>query len=328
MNNAGVLKQYFIGRSQYFQTKHFVFILYFYFFILMKNLKKVLAFMLMFVMILWTVVHATNAPLDNATAVVVLGGDGSNDSLTGTLSTKDFSWDNVGSYVIKKNDGTIVYSGSSVDTNANWSFVISGVDFDANNVDVSNRYTISFVTASWDYGAAVLVVNKDTYKSNELTVTGAVLPVLKFAIEDADRAMWFGILTSTYTWVTTGLEVGTNAVNWLTITAKSTNWGLNSSNASHTIGLSGNDALYSDENYQFKTVTWAHDSVSDATITKIDFTTVNDTSAITVYTADKPQNFNITNYDVDFTAQIKIAESTPAATDYTDNIIFTVTGNF
>lgn len=288
----------------------------------MKNIKKLVAGIALFGIVLSSIVHATNAPLDNATAGVILSGDATTETLTLSWVTKDFSSDNVNFFEIKKNDGTSVYTGSTVTTNGSNTFAIT-FDFDT-VLNTSTRYTIGFKTVSGDFGGAVLVINTDS----NLTVTGIVLPVLQFALEATSKDFW--VLTTSYTGVTTGVEVGTNAVNWVTVTAKSVSGGLASTTASHTIGLTGNDALYSNESYQFQSVVGTTDSVSGATIAGIAYTTVNTAGqSVTVYTADKPQNFDTAgDYDTDFGAQIRIAASTPAATDYSDTIIFTATGNF
>ena len=52
-----------------------------------------------------------------------------------------------------------------------------------------------------------VVVNTDS----NLTVTGIVLPVLQFELEATSKD--FGVLTTSYGAVSTGVEVGTNAVN-------------------------------------------------------------------------------------------------------------------
>ena len=292
----------------------------------MKNIKKLVAGIALFGIVLSSIVHATNAPIDSAVSWVTLSNAWVADAVTETLTltwvTKDFSADNVNYYEIKKNDGTIVKTDTTVSTNGSNTFTIV-FDFDS-VLDTSTRYTIGFKTVSGDFGGAVLVVNTDS----NLTVTGIVLPVLQFELEATSKD--FGVLTTSYGAVSTGVEVGTNAVNWVTVTAKSINGGLNSAAVGHTIGLTGNDTLYSNESYQFQSQVGTTDSVSGASIAGVVYTTVNTANqVVTVYTADKPQNFDTAGgYDTDFGAQIRIAASTPAATDYSDTIVFTATGNF
>jgi len=67
--------------------------------------------------VLNTVVFGAN--LDNATASVTLSNSVATETLTVTVSGKDFSSDTVNRVVIKNNAGTQVYTTGSVDTNAN-----------------------------------------------------------------------------------------------------------------------------------------------------------------------------------------------------------------
>lgn len=288
----------------------------------MKNMNKIFAILTIIVFTLSTIVNAANTPLDGATANITLSGNTTAETLTVTQNGKDFTADNVNLVEIKNNAGTIVYTNTSV-TNANGSFTIVGNDFDT-SLNNTTRYTIAFKTVSGDFGWAVLVINTD----NTLTVTWIVLPVLTFALEASSKD--FEVLTTNYKSISTGVEIWTNAANGVSVTAKSTNGGLKSTTAGHTIGLGTNDSLYSNESYQFQSVLWTADSVSGATIAGLSYTTVNTVNGEhVIYTANKPQNFDTSwDYDTDFWAQIKIAESTPAATDYSDTIVFTATWNF
>lgn len=305
--------------------KNFYFCAYFYFLIIenMKTFKKIIATIsIVSILALSSIVNA--APLDSAIADITLDWGVGTDTLTVTV-VKDFTLDAVTSVSISTNTGASVYSATgSVVTDADGSFTITGVDFDAEGMNTATRYTISFTTAN-DHGAAVLVVNND----NQFTVSATVQPVLKFAMQTTSDDL--GTLTTSYgVGVTTGLEIGTNAVNWVSISAQTTNGWLVSTDATHTINLSTNDTLYSNEGYQFTSVVWTHDSASGATIawqTATTMNTVNQTQVI--YTANMPQNFDTAwDYDVDFTVTARVAESTPAASDYTDVIIFTATANF
>ncbi|MFC1797723.1 hypothetical protein ACFLY2_00625 [Patescibacteria group bacterium] len=142
----------------------------------------------------------------------------------------------------------------------------------------------------------------------------------------------FGTLTTATGAITTDIEVGTNAVGGLNITAESVNGGLASTTAAHQINESTNDALYDAEGYFFSSTvaSTTPDSMSGAVITGLATSTnVDELNKIqTIYTAVKPQNFDTTEYDVTFTVEAKVAESTPSASDYTDVIIFTTTANF
>jgi len=286
----------------------------------MNNYKKIIATISLVTMfIASTVVNA--APIDNATAKVTLSWDNNNEILTvENIVNASGSFDYV---EIISNTWTTVYTWSTFATNSSTGFTIDA-DFDT-VLNTSTRYSISFKTDTWDFGAATLVVNQD----NRIVVTASVQPVLKFAIEDGTSDFWV-LSTSTWT-ITRWIEVWTNAVNWVTVTAQTVNGWLRSETASgHTIWLNTNDSLYANEVYAFTSTLWTADSASWAVInwmTTTDVAAAND--IFTVYTANMPQNFDTVNsYDTNFSISAKIAESTPAASDYTDIIIFTATANF
>lgn len=294
----------------------------------MKTIKKISAIISIAAIILAnTITFAENAAINNTTASTS-GLVSGVDTITITDAGGSFTstWEIVSATITTLSGATVTttLAGTWDDTNPNTStLAIQTADLTDNLT-----YIISFTTASGDFGTTTLSVGTPT--NDRLTVTASVQPVLKFDIESINES--FGTLT-TATWtVTTGIEVGTNAVNGLTITAQSTNGGLKSTSANHTINLSGNDSLYDAEGYFFSsTVAASADSLSGAVISWasiIDINTALQTE--TIYTANDPQNFDTTGglYDVDFTVSAKIAESTPSASDYTDVIIFTATANF
>ncbi len=275
------------------------------------------------------------AMLDNATASLTIDASWENELVTVNVTWKDFSASNVNRVLIKDNAGTTVYTNTTVDTNANWSFTINSVDLETPSANVlvamnsSTRYTISFETVNWDLWSAVLVNGTD----NRITVSAKVDPVLKFGIETSSLTFANPLSTTISSSPATGLELGTNAINGVTVVATSTNWSLLDSVSWHKINGSANDALYSAEDYQFEsTVSLSPDSTAWATITWLAATTVDDatmgtTNVKTVYSANAPQNYSTASYDTSFKLNSKIAESTPAW-NYGDTITFTITGNF
>ncbi len=286
----------------------------------MRSFKKIIATISIVTMLIAsTIVNA--APLDNATAAVTLDwGAGSDTLIVSNITSASGAFDYI---EITDNAWTSVYTWSVFDTNTSTGFSITSVDFDT-TLDNSTRYTISFTTTGGDFGAAVLVVNQD----NRIVVTATVQPVLKFAIED-----WvtdFGVLSTSLSTITRWIEVGTNAVNGVTVTAQTVNGWLKSTTASgHTIWLNTNDDLYSSETYSFTSVLWTADSASWATINGLVITDIVAADDVfTVYSANKPQDFNTSDYDTDFVISTNIAASTPSASDYTDIIIFTATADF
>jgi len=185
-------------------------------------------------------------------------------------------------------------------------------------------YIIAFSTIDGDYGTTTVRVGTPT--NDIVTVTASVQPILKFGMENNSAALW--VLTTAFGgWLNTWIEVGTNAVSWLTITAVSSNGGLSSATATHTINSTLDDALYDAEGYEFTSTPGTDDSAW-ATITWLVATNVDNLNTThVIYSADKPQNYD-GSWDTTFNVDARIAESTPTASDYTDVIIFTATANF
>jgi hypothetical protein len=128
------------------------------------------------------------------------------------------------------------------------------------------------------------------------------------------------------------IEVGTNAANGLSITARSQSGGLtNTSNVAIKIqdNLGGAFDDFVDESYIFAS---AINAAADSTVAGFTQTAalnseVNEaTTEHTVYTSDKPQQANWVN-DITFTVKATTDAQT-AAGNYQDKITFTVVGNF
>ena len=125
------------------------------------------------------------------------------------------------------------------------------------------------------------------------------------------------------------IEVGTNAVNGASVTAKSTNGGLkNATNPSVFI-----NSLTADEvadSYKFAS---AINALKDSSYTSfVQASTLNTEVSDTttnhiLYTSNKPQILSTTTDDFDFTVSAKPSIETPAG-DYSDVVVLTVTGNF
>lgn len=125
---------------------------------------------------------------------------------------------------------------------------------------------------------------------------------------------------------TLDIEVGTNAVNGVNVTARSSKGGLENT-ASGAIVI--NDADADGEAYTFASSANAIDSTVSGFATTGDLTAleVNDNvTEHTIYTTNKPERDLGVN-DVTFTVSTTATAQTPAG-DYEDTITFTVTGNF
>jgi hypothetical protein len=124
------------------------------------------------------------------------------------------------------------------------------------------------------------------------------------------------------------LEVGTNAANGLTITARSSSGGLTNV-SDNSVQLNSLTADGVAESYKFVSAINAttDSSVSGFTQAATLSTEVNNNSTEhTVYTSNKPQATNGVN-DVTFSVKATSDAQTPAGL-YEDRITFTVTGNF
>ncbi len=125
---------------------------------------------------------------------------------------------------------------------------------------------------------------------------------------------------------TLDIEVGTNAVNGVNVTARSSKGGLENTSSGAVVI---NDADADGESYTFASTANAIDSTVSGFATTGDLAAleVNDNvTEHTIYTTNKPERDLGVN-DVTFTVSTTSTAETPAG-DYEDTITFTVTGNF
>lgn len=159
-----------------------------------------------------------------------------------------------------------------------------------------------------------------------IIVTATVTPTLDMAL--STWAINLGTLNSS-TYSTWGLfvEIWTNAVSWVVVTAKSNSgWLTNITNSGVQINDLSTDWVA--ESYRFSSTTWAviDSTVSGYTAASNLSTEVNNNSTQTIYTTNKPEQTNGIN-DVDFKVAAKIDAQTPGWS-YKDTINFTVSGTF
>lgn len=155
-------------------------------------------------------------------------------------------------------------------------------------------------------------------------VTASVLPTLNMTLSDSVIALG-NIIPGTAKSGSIDIEVGTNAANGVTITARSANGGLvNTSDNTIVINNTNGD------NYTYASTANAVDSsfgtftsTGDLTATEV----INNTTEHKIYETNKPELDDNANADVTFTVEVDVDAETPAG-DYTDEITFTVTGNF
>ena len=124
------------------------------------------------------------------------------------------------------------------------------------------------------------------------------------------------------------IEVGTNAINGLSITARSWSGGLTNT-ADNSVQINNLATDWVSESYKFKS---SINAVTDSTVTGFTQTAnldieINDTTTEhTIYTSNKEQAIDGIN-DMLFTVST-ITDAQTQAGNYQDTVTFTVTGNF
>lgn len=186
--------------------------------------------------------------------------------------------------------------------------------------------TSAFDTAiMWD---GTYTANSASGSVSNVIVTATVLPVLNMVISTG--AIDLGTLTA---WTTStgslGIEVGTNAANGVTITARSGSGGLTNT-SDNTIQINDLTTDWVADSYTFAATAGTHDSTVSGYTQSSDYAAVEvDSNATenTIYSTNKPEQDDATNADVTFEVAATPNIQT-SAWDYQDNITFTVTGNF
>lgn len=165
---------------------------------------------------------------------------------------------------------------------------------------------------------------------NGLAVRARINPTLNMVITGSG-IIDLGVLSSaSYSTGTVDIEVGTNAVNGASVTARSTKGGLQ--NVSNS-GVYLNNDLLADEVADSYRFTSAIDQPEDSSYGSFSQTAtlaaeVNDnTTNHVVYTSNKPQALSVGTDDMTFSVSAKPDSQSPAG-DYTDVVVVTVTGNF
>ena len=197
----------------------------------------------------------------------------------------------------------------------------------------SNVHAVQIGTGSITGGSSSAINWNGTYTTgsasgtvNGVVVTATVAPTLNMVVSAGTIAL--GTLSTTaYVTGSVDIEVGTNARNGVTVTAKSTNSGLTSATTGQSINSLATDGAV--DSYKFTSVL---NAASDSTIVGYTQTAnlnaeVNSTASNTVYTTNKPEALSGTN-DVTLKVSAKVNAQTAAATNYTDTVQITVTGNF
>lgn len=212
----------------------------------------------------------------------------------------------------------------------NFSAVSAATNIGTGSVDGNAAFDTAIV---WDD----LLPGTASGSVSNILIKARVNPILNMEIsaEEIDLGV---LLADTASTGSLSIEVGTNAISGLAITARSQSGGLTNT---------------SDNNVQINTLTPAADPVSGESYTwgatingtddssfgtyAVENTTGNglnsateiteNTSEYNVYTTDKPEAKSVAINDVTFDVSATVKTETPAG-DYEDRVTFTVTGNF
>ena len=154
---------------------------------------------------------------------------------------------------------------------------------------------------------------------NGIVVTARILPTLNMTISGSGMIALGNLSSLTASTGSVSIEVGTNALNGASVTARSTNAGL-TNNATGAIVVNSLSADGFADSYKFLSTLGTADSA--ALNTEVN----NNSTNHVLYTSNKPQPLTGVN-DFTFSVAALPNAQTPAG-DYSDKVVLTVTGNF
>lgn len=158
-----------------------------------------------------------------------------------------------------------------------------------------------------------------------IKVTATVEPILDMKLSNTLLELW--VISGTGSSASINIEVWTNSPSWVVVTAISQSWGLVNTDTSIS------DIINSDNgwNYNYTSTDWwwTSDFASGASPTRsfLATTEVNNSTELTVYQSDLPENLSSTIDDITFTVAAK-AQAIAAPGSYEDHITFVVTTSF
>ncbi|NRH21186.1 hypothetical protein HOO68_04025 [Candidatus Gracilibacteria bacterium] len=183
-------------------------------------------------------------------------------------------------------------------------------------------------------GALNTTINwNDTYTagsasgSNILTVTAKIQPTLNMTISGSTVGVIdLGTLSAAnYQTGSVDIEVGTNATNGASVTAKSGNGGLK--NGADVINSLGTDGIPDSYKFSSALVAGSDSAFSGTAIASLNVEVVDNTTAHTLYTYARPQSLSANIDDFKFSVSAKPDAQSPAGS-YSDTVTISVTGNF
>lgn len=163
---------------------------------------------------------------------------------------------------------------------------------------------------------------------NGLLVTATVQPTLNMVISGSGTIALGTLTSAAYSSGSVDIEVGTNAANGSSVTARSTNGGLKNT-SDPTVFINDDTADEVADSYRFASaINAGEDSAygSFAQSAALSAEVNNSSTAHTLYSSNKPQDLNGVN-DLTFTVAAQPNIQTPAGA-YNDVVVVTVTGNF
>jgi hypothetical protein len=162
---------------------------------------------------------------------------------------------------------------------------------------------------------------------NGVIVTGRILPTLNMTISGSGVLSLGNLSSSSSATGTVSIEIGTNALNGASVTARSTNAGMTNS-SSGAIVINSLVADGAADSYKFLSVANVTDSTAPGFAHTANLNTEVNSSVTnhTIYTSNRPQPLTGVN-DFDFSVVALPNAQTPAG-DYSDKVVITVTGNF
>lgn len=238
--------------------------------------------------------------------------DDGTDTITVTVSGKDFSADNLVSWTVRTSGGTQVSAGTSTEvTEANGSFVITDAT-NFNNLS-ADTYSVAFSTVAWDIGGAIVNVGND----NQVVVTATVAPTLSFSL--SSNTISLGTLNtdgSTYTEGNITSTVATNAQGGAVVTFDATGLADRSAAVLKSIGSlqAATTTLTAEANDAYK---FAIDAAVTGGSTNIGQTG----NAVTSVSGPSAPVNAVVHIGA-------VAGATTEAGNYTDTLTFNVTGTF
>ena len=161
---------------------------------------------------------------------------------------------------------------------------------------------------------------------NGIVVTARVLPTLNMTISGSGTMALGNLVSTSASTGSVQIEIGTNAVNGASVTATSTNGGLqNISSGAIMLNSLSTDGFA--DSYKFISSLGTADSTAPGfTQSGSVNTEVNNTTAVTLYTCNKQQPLTAVD-DFTFSITAQPNGQTPAG-DYQDIVKITVSGNF